>query len=313
MNKKLIGDLAISDVLLGSELFGTAIDEKTSFRLMERYLELGGNCVDTARLYGTGRSEETVGRWIRAARQAGKEVYVSTKGGHPRLESMQVSRISPREIEQDIDDSLRALGLDTVDLYWLHRDDLRQSPEEILSFMNDFIRAGKIRHFGVSNWRGQRILQANRYAAQHGLAPIVASQIKWSLAVPNAGVGDPTLVEMDETEYAVYAHRELPVIAYSSQGKGIFSLLEQGGEAALSESVRETYLNERTLRRFRAAERLSRQYGVPISSVVLAYIYANPSVSGHVLIGPINVPQLEDSLTNPDFVVSPEEMQELSQ
>ncbi len=81
MNKKMIGDLAISDVLLGSELFGTAIDEKTSFRLMERYLELGGNCVDTARLYGMGRSEETVGRWIRAARQAGKEVYVSTKGG----------------------------------------------------------------------------------------------------------------------------------------------------------------------------------------------------------------------------------------
>lgn len=313
MFKKKIGTLEIADVLLGSELFGTAIDEKTSFRLIDRYRELGGNCVDTARLYGMGSSEETIGKWIKSARREGKEIYVSTKGGHPRLETMHISRISPQEIGQDIDESLQALGLEAIDIYWLHRDDLSKSPEEILNFMNDFIKAGKIRNFGVSNWRAERISQANGYAARHGLAPIVASQIKWSLAVPNVGVGDPTLVEMDEGEYAAYVESSLPVIAYSSQGKGIFSLLKKGGEAALNDSIRENYLNERTLRRFRAAEKLSRRYGVPISSVVLAYIYANPSVSAHVLIGPVNVQQLEDSLTNSDFVLSREEMQELSQ
>lgn len=76
---------------------------------MDRYYELGGNCVDTARLYGNGKSEETIGKWIGAARRSGREVYVSTKGGHPRLESMNVSRVSKKEIEDDINESLAVL------------------------------------------------------------------------------------------------------------------------------------------------------------------------------------------------------------
>lgn len=313
MFKKAIGNINVSDVLLGSELFGTAIDEKTSFEIINRYLELGGNCVDTARLYGGGKSEETIGKWIKAAKSSGKEIIVSTKGGHPRLETMNVSRISQNEIESDINGSLKALGVEAIDIYWLHRDDLSKSPEEILEFMNTFISSGKIKNFGVSNWHINRILKANAYAAENGLEPIAASQIKWSLAVPNSGVDDQTLVEMDENEYQLYKKAGIPVIAYSSQGKGIFSILDSGGEKALSENIRKFYLNSLTLRRFKAAKSLSEKYGMPISSIVLSYIYSNPDIKSHVLIGPVNVKQLEDSLTNSDFTLSREEITLLSQ
>lgn len=312
MFKKRIGNIELSNILLGSELFGTAIDEKTSFALIDRYLDLGGNCVDTARLYGNGMSEKTIGKWIKAARKSGREIAVSTKGGHPRLETMNIPRISRGEIESDINGSLAALGIDAIDIYWLHRDDLSKSPEEIIELMNSFISEGKIKSLGVSNWHAQRILAANSYAAKHGLKPIVASQVKWSLAVPNAGIGDPTLVEMDEREYEIYSGKNIPVVAYSSQGKGIFSVLKTDGADALSEGVRESYLNGATLRRFKIAEEISEKYGVPISSVVLSYIYSNPDISAHVLIGPVNIGQLEDSLSSSDFILSEEEAEKLS-
>lgn len=312
MQKKKIGNLEISNVLLGGELLGTAIDEKTSFGLMDRYYELGGNCVDTARLYGNGKSEETIGKWIRAARRSGREVYVSTKGGHPRLESMNVSRVSKKEIEDDINESLAALKTDTIDMYWLHRDNLSKEPEEILEFMNCFIKEGKIRNFGVSNWHADRIIAADEYAKKHSLCPIVASQIKWSLAVPNAGTGDPTLVEMNGAEYELYKGSDLPVVAYSSQGKGIFSLLQSGGVEALTDGIRTDYLNETNLRRFKAADALAKEYGVSISSIVLAYIYSNPDISAHVLIGPVNIAQLEDSLSSCEMLLTGKDIRSLS-
>ena len=312
MFKKLVGDFDVSSVLLGSELFGTLIDEKTSFALIDRYLELGGNCIDTARLYGKGKSEETIGKWIKNASRSGKNIIVSTKGGHPRLETMNVSRISKEEVENDINDSLKALGVEAIDIYWLHRDDLSKSPGEILEFMNSFISQGKIKNFGVSNWHASRVFEANKYAAEHTLKPIVASQIKWSLATPNVGVGDPTLVEMDESEYELYKTVNFPVIAYSSQGKGIFSLLDAGGVPALNESICENYLNDTNLKRFAVAKKIATKYNIPISSVVLSYIYSDPNISSHVLIGPINTKQLEDSLSNSNFILSKEEIAELT-
>lgn len=312
MQRKKFGNLEISNVLLGGELLGTAIDEKTSFNLIDRYYELGGNCVDTARLYGNGKSEETIGKWIKMARKSGKEIYVSTKGGHPCLKSMDVSRISKKEIENDINESLKALGTDTIDMYWLHRDNTSKEPEEIIEFMNCFIKEGKIRNFGVSNWRASRIVAANRYAKKNSISTIVGSQVKWSLAISNVGVGDPTLVEMDDDEYELYKKSALPVIAYSSQGKGIFSLLQSGGVQSLTDGIRIDYLNETNLKRFEAANELAKKYGVSISSIVLAYIYSNQDISSHVLIGPINIKQLEDSLSNCEMLLTSKELHHLS-
>lgn len=311
--KKKIGNYNVSSVLLGSDMFGTAIDEKASFAILDRYSELGGNCVDTARLYGKGKSEETIGKWLKRAACFGREIIISTKGGHPRLETMNVSRISPSEIEDDINNSLHALGVEAIDIYWLHRDDLSKKPGEILEFMNRFISEGKIKNFGVSNWHAQRVIEANSYAVEHGLNHIVASQIKWSLAISNIGIGDPTLVEMDEKEYEMYKISGIPVVAYSSQGKGVFSKLENGGEAALNENIRKNYLNNTNLKRFSVAKKIAEKYNVSISSVVLAYIYSDPNISAHVLIGPNNIEQLENSLSNSSFILSKEEIAQLSE
>ncbi len=312
MKKKKIGNFEVSDILLGSDLYGTEVDENTAFSLIDRYLEFGGNCVDTARLYGFGKSEETIGKWVKSARKQGKEIYISTKGGHPRLETMNVSRISEEEIENDINDSLKALCVDAIDFYWLHRDDISKSPEEILEFMNKFIKQGKIKNFGVSNWRAERIIKANDYAINNGLAPIVASQLQWSLAVQSEGIGDPTLVRMDNSEFELYKKSGLTAVAYSSQGKGIFSMLDAGGVDAVVGWAKSDYLNDTNLKRFKVAKEIATKYNVPISSIVLAYIYSNPFVSSHVLIGPMTIDQLEDSLSNSALVLTKDEMELLS-
>ncbi len=307
-----VGDLNIANIVLGGALFGGSVEEKTAFTLMDTYVDRGGNCVDTARLYANGNSEITIGKWLRKNPGKRDSVIISTKGGHPALDTMHVSRLNQRELEQDLDSSLQALGVDCIDLYWLHRDDTTQPPEEILAMMNTFIKKGKIRHLGVSNWHAQRIQRANAFAEKEGLSPIVGSQIQWSLAHPTPGVGDPTLVLMDEAEHTACVAAGVPVFAFSSQGAGIFSILHKGGMEALTNHHRKTYLNEVTLKRYEVACRLAKAHKVPIAAIVLAYIYADPCLSGHALIGPVSTDLLLDSIAHAELMLTPEEIGQLN-
>ena len=125
-------DLQVSVIGLGTDYFGSTIDRKLSMQILDRYVESGGNFIDTAELYarwipgGEHQSEIFIGGWLRE-RGLRDALIISTKGGHPKLESMNVPRLSKREIESDLDSSLRRLGVDCVDIYWLHRD----APERI--------------------------------------------------------------------------------------------------------------------------------------------------------------------------------------
>ena len=304
-----IADLNVSQMVLGTALFGTKLDDKEAFRLMDRYVELGGNCLDTARLYGfTGKSEQVIGNWLRARPDLRDKMIISTKGGHPELETMHISRLDRKELEQDLDASLKALGVDCIDLYWLHRDDPARPVGQMMETLNDFVRAGKVRHIGASNWRADRLRQAARYAADHGLEAFFGSQIQWNLACPNPGVGDPTTVEMGAEEYACCKELGLSLFAFSSQAKGIFSILESGGEQALPDRVKMLYLNERTRRRYEKVLELSRKYEIPVSSLVLSYVYSNRDFPSFVLMGPVEVGQLEESMSHSDFLLSPEEL-----
>ena len=98
---------------------------------------------------------------------------------------MHIPRISPQDIITDIDESLHCLQTETIDLYWLHRDDPKQPVAAILETLNNQVTKGKIRYFGCSNWRVQRIEEAMQYATDHGIAGFVGNQLMWSFAVPN--------------------------------------------------------------------------------------------------------------------------------
>ena len=110
-----------------------------------------------------------------------------------------IPRLSPAEVTGDLDASLHHLQTGWIDLYWLHRDDMSRFAGEIIESLNTHIKSGKLRYIGCSNWRAERIAQANEYAAAHELQGFVADQMLWSLAVVDPdGIPDKTLVFMDQ-------------------------------------------------------------------------------------------------------------------
>ena len=186
LKKKLTNtDLEISAICLGTDDFGTAVEERRAFEVMDYYYENGGNLIDTARIYaawfenGEGMSEKTIGRWLKE-RKNRHDIIISSKCACPKLDKMHISRLTAKEMEDDIDKSLLALGVDCIDIMWLHRDDESKPVSEIMDAVNYISKKGKVRYFGASNWRASRIKEANKYAKAASTEHFIASQIKWS-------------------------------------------------------------------------------------------------------------------------------------
>ena len=132
-------------------------------------------------------SEKTIGRWMKA-RGNRNSVILATKGAHPDLSAMHIPRLSRSDITKDLEESLKYLGVDHIDLYWLHRDDPNRDVCEIIETMDALVNSGKIRYYGLSNWKLPRLEEALAYAQGKGIARPSGSQILWSLAEPNADV-----------------------------------------------------------------------------------------------------------------------------
>ncbi len=306
MNYKQIGNLKISDIVLGTEHFGTALNKELSFSLIDRYLHNGGNCIDTARLYGLGASEETIGEWLQKSGRR-EDVIISTKGGHPDLKTMHIPRLSAEDLRFDLEGSLKALKTDCIDIYWLHRDDKSKSVGEIMEILNGFVKTGKVKEIGASNWSAERVKEANEYAKTHGLKGFCAAQIMWSLAVENEGATDPTMIKMNDADYGTYKEMGLPVFGFASQGRGVFFILKNGGADALSPRFKEIYLNDRNLKNFQTADALAKKHNVPLAAVILSFVHSCTEVAGLTLIGPKNLEQLDDSMKFADFKLTREE------
>ena len=153
-----------------SEILGD-VDMSQAFENMDLYIENGCNIIDTARLYVDGKSEEIIGEYLKE-RKLKNKIVISTKAAHPPLGYMEISRLSKEEIEKDVDTSLSLLGVDAIDILWLHRDDHNVPVEDITETMATIIKKGKVKYWGVSNWQGPRMEKANEYAALKGLPKI---------------------------------------------------------------------------------------------------------------------------------------------
>lgn len=165
--------------------------------------------------------------------------------------------------------------MDFIDLYWLHRDDVERPVEEIVDALNALRRRGLIGALGASNWSPARLAAANDYARRSGQAGFVADQPQWSLA-RQFTVDDATLVQMDRELYAFHARTGMPVVPYSSQAKGFYSKLAQGGEAALSAGVRAAYAHDANLRKLPALLDMARAHGTTPGAVALSYLTSQP-------------------------------------
>ncbi len=302
------GLLQFSKIVLGTDYFGTTVSEKDAFLLMDVFMDAGGNCIDTARVYtawlldGEGASESLIGRWLKQ-RGNREKVVISTKGGHPPVKRMNEGRLSRACIESDLEESLKVLNVNEIDLYWLHRDEVTRPVEEIMETMSRLVSSGKIRAIGCSNWKIERIREANAYAQTHGLVPFCASQIQWSLAfsTPEAHK-DPTIVCMNGEDYTWYLENNLPVMAYSSQAQGFFSMAAAHGLNSINQKAFERFLTPENIARLERVKAYAAQNGLSHTAVVLGYILCN-RLPAMAIIGCKTMEQLKDSLTAADIMM----------
>ena len=220
------------------------------------------------------------------------KVVISSKCAHPPLGDMDHSRLSREEIQSDIEKSLKALKTDYIDLLWLHRDDKRLPVGPIVESLNEQVKKGNIRYFGASNWSCERIAEANKYAKEHGLMEMSASQIQWSYAV-TAKNYDETLVIMNDHEYEFYAQTQMPVFAFSAQAKGFFEKYDKG---QLSAKAKERFLCNENIQRYAEIKRIADNTGFSISSVSLSYLTQNTAFSSFPIINCSKIEQLMDSV-----------------
>jgi aryl-alcohol dehydrogenase-like predicted oxidoreductase len=275
-------DLCLSAICLGTGALGSAVPQQDAFGLLDAFVELGGNFLDTAKVYADwlpgerSVSEKTIGRWLHS-RGAHGRVIVATKGAHPDLSAMHIPRLSRDEIVSDMEASLRNLQTEAIDLYWLHRDDPARPVSDILETLNDQVVAGKIRYYGCSNWRAPRIRTAQAYAAEHGFRGLVADQMQWSLAKPAPHTaGGTTMVAMDGELYAYHHDTGLAAVPYSSQAGGFFQKISAGQQERLTGAARRKYDHKVNRKRMARIQELARETRLSVTQLVLGYLLSQP-------------------------------------
>jgi len=304
-------DLYPSPICLGTQSMGSAIDRKHSFQLLDTFFEMGGNFIDTAHVYGDwvpgekSLSEKTIGMWVKE-RGIRSKIMIGTKGAHPALSSMNIPRLSHDEIVKDVNESLECLQTDYIDLYWLHRDDPNRPVADILETLNEQVAVGKIKYFGCSNWKVQRIREAMEYASKHELKCFVGNQMMWSLAVPNIdAIGDKSLVIMDKEGMEFHRKTHLTAIPYSSQAKGFFTKMSKGNIRQLSERIKKTYYNEENMKRLERIEKLAHDLSRSVTEIVLSYLISQPFITIPI-VGCRTVEQLTESLQAGNLRLDPD-------
>ncbi|QHW30939.1 aldo/keto reductase [Paenibacillus rhizovicinus] len=313
-------ELQPSVICLGTSGYGSEIARDTAFQLMDLYREQGGNFLDSANIYddwagmGKSLSEKTVGAWLKE-RGCRDRIVLATKGAHPDLATMDVSRLGRAEILHDLHDSLSNLQTDYIDLYWLHRDDPNAAVEDIVDLLNEQVRKGKIRAFGCSNWPLARLRAANDYASRSGLLGFAANQPLWNLAVLTPGVLEGSTVAMMDDETAAYhAASGLAAVPFSSQANGFFSgryvrgqKPEKGGRSAI---VKAMYANDASFDRLDRANRLAEELNTTPTRIALAYLTSH-SFPVFPIIGVSKPAYLLDSCAAGELRLSAEQVSEL--
>ncbi len=212
MNYNRLGrsGLQVSPLCLGTMMFGGATDEAAAARIIGRAREAGVNFIDTADVYNEGRSEAITGRAVRADRDWW---VLATKLGNPTGSGPNDAGLSRRHCLAGAEASLRRLGVEAVDILYLHREDHATPLGETVRAMADLVRAGKIRHFGVSNFRAWRVAEICRLCDEAGIDRPVVSQPYYN-----------ALNRMPEVEHLpACAHLGLGVVPYSPLARGVLT------------------------------------------------------------------------------------------
>ncbi len=294
----------VSCLCMGTMSFGAEADEETSAAMFHRCRELGINFFDTANVYAGGRSEEILGRLIRDCRE---EIVLASKVYFPVGEDVNARGLSRRHIMLAVEASLKRLGTDWIDVYYVHHDDPGTPMEETLRALDDLVRQGKILYPAVSNWAAWQIAKALGISEREGLAKFVCIQPMYNLVKRQAEVEILPLAQSEQ----------LGVVPYSPLGGGLLT-----GKYGTKQRPKQGRLVENPMYQkrygdpiyYEIAERFvahARERGVHPVSLAVAWVMSHPAVTAPI-IGARNLEQLEPSLKALEVPMTPEWRAEIS-
>lgn len=293
MKKRKLGNsgLEIAPLAFGGNVFGWTADEQTSFRLLDKFVAEGFDCIDTADVYSRfapgnqgGESETIIGNWMKRSGNREK-VIVATKAGMDMGDGKK--GLAKAYILRAAEDSLKRLQTDYIDLYQAHTDDLETPLEETLSAFAQLIEQGKVRAIGASNYDAERLSAALEVSKQLSIPRYESLQPLYNLY---------DRAEFEEKLEPLCLEKNIGVISYFSLASG-FLTGKYRSEDDLSKSPRgrraKTYMNERGFRILDALDRVAKQHDSTPARVSLAWLIARPSVTAPIA-SATSLEQLDD-------------------
>jgi len=297
-------DLEIAPVCFGGNVFGWTLDENQSFDILDKYIDLGFNFIDTADTYawwvnGTGgQSEEIIGKWIKSRNSRDKIIIATKVGSETKEHGFDISKY---HILKSADESLKRLGVEQIDLYYTHFDDNRTPIEETLAAYQELIEAGKIKHIAASNLTPERLMQSFNIAEQNNLPKYVALQPHYNLMER----------ENFESNYApLVSQFNLSVFPYWSLASGFLTGKYRTKED-LSKSQRggaaEKYLNEKGTAVLGALDIVANKHNTTQASIALAWLINNPLITAPIA-SATNENQLKAIAEAPNLILDDEDI-----
>ena len=300
--------LQVSRPCLGAMMFGHGADAPTSepdsHRIIDAYLEAGGNFIDTANIYTGGESEEVVGRAIKDRRD---DVVLATKGYGPIGTGPNTMGLSRKYLTRALEASLRRLGTDYIDLYQCHRPDPGTPVSETMATLHGFVQSGKVRYLGCSNWSGSQIVEAQWAARDIGGTPFISLQPRYSL---NAR-------RIEDDILPACQRQGLGTMIYSPLGGGVLTGKYKPGEPAPegSRAARGGFwsrmLDEQSVELAVEVAAVAAEIGATPAAVALAWVLSRRGVTT-VIIGPRTFEQYEQNMAGFNLALDPALIKRLS-
>lgn len=314
MNYRYMGKtgLRVSELCLGAMTFGRESTEEVSFQMLNRFLEAGGNFIDTADVYSRGISEEILGRWLRTQKR--DDLVIATKVRFAMGDKPNEVGLSRKHILAGVESSLRRLNTDYIDLYQVHMWDRSTPLEETLGTLNELVRSGKVRYIGASNFTGWQLQKAVDLSRQMGWEPFTCLQPLYNLLDR----------ELEWELVPVCLNEGLGIIPWSPLRGGWLSGKYRRGMTAPQEGTRvkqaedegwseswSTYNTEHTWNVIDTLLAVAQEIGKSPAQVALNWLLQRPGVTAPI-IGARNMQQFEDNLGATGWSLSSEQMERLN-
>lgn len=316
MQLKRLGNtgLLTSDIALGTMIFGEQSERSTppdeAEQIIHRYIEAGGNHIDTANVYASGRSEEIVGQSIKS--HARDQLIVATKANFPTGAGPNDWGLSRHNIMNAVEASLRRLDTDYIDLYYMHCWDANTPIQESLRAFDDLVRQGKVRYIGVSNFKAWQVMKSLAVSDSNGLERFVAGQYQYSLITRDIEYEFQDLFTSEGVGLTPWG----PLGGGFLTGKYKRSDRPTEGRIATQGDEAEEAWHRRNIERnwdiVDAVGEIAEAHDATYSQVAVAWTRAQPTISS-VIVGVRTMAQLEDNLGAAELELTAEELAQLDQ